>query len=106
MIVGVPKEIKNNENRVAMTPAGVMELVKNGHQVFIQKDAGVNSGFLDSEFVSAGASILDTIEEVYAKAEMIVKVKEPIASEYNLIKKDGWKLSCLLIQQNSNCLPS
>lgn len=88
MIVGVPKEIKNNENRVAMTPAGVMELVKNGHQVFIQKDAGVNSGFLDSEFVSAGASILDTIEEVYAKAEMIVKVKEPIASEYNLIKKD------------------
>ncbi|MBL0303523.1 MAG: alanine dehydrogenase [Cytophagaceae bacterium] len=88
MIVGVPKEIKNNENRVAMTPAGVMELVKYGHQVFIQKDAGINSGFSDAEFKSAGASILETIEEVYHIAEMIVKVKEPIESEYKLIKKD------------------
>lgn len=88
MIVGVPKEIKNNENRVAMTPAGVMELVKNNHEVFIQKGAGLNSGFLDGEFEVAGATILGTIEEVYAKAEMIVKVKEPIASEYKLIKKD------------------
>jgi alanine dehydrogenase len=88
MIVGVPKEIKNNENRVAMTPAGVMELVKNNHQVFIQKGAGLNSGFLDGEFEVAGATILGTIEEVYAKSEMIVKVKEPIASEYKLIKKD------------------
>ena len=88
MIVGVPKEIKNNENRVAMTPAGVMEMVKYGHKVFIQKDAGINSGFSDSEFQAAGAEILDTIEEVYNIAEMIVKVKEPIESEYKLIKKD------------------
>ncbi len=88
MILGVPKEIKNNENRVAMTPAGVMELVKFGHTVFIQKDAGFNSGFADAEFLAAGATILETIEEVYDKAEMIVKVKEPIASEYSLIKKD------------------
>ncbi|OYU64560.1 MAG: alanine dehydrogenase, partial [Cytophagaceae bacterium BCCC1] len=72
MILGVPKEIKNNENRVAMTPAGVMELVKFGHTVYIQKDAGFNSGFADAEFIAAGATILETIEEVYNKAEMIV----------------------------------
>lgn len=88
MIVGVPKEIKNNENRVALTPAGVLELLKNQHKVYIQKGAGVNSGFLDIEFEEAGATILDTIEEVYGIAEMVVKVKEPIASEYPLIKKD------------------
>ncbi len=88
MIVGVPKEIKNNENRVALTPAGVLELLKNQHKVYIQKGAGINSGFLDIEFEEAGATILDTIEEVYGIAEMVVKVKEPIASEYPLIKKD------------------
>ncbi len=88
MIVGVPKEIKNNENRVALTPAGVLELLKNKHQVYIQKGAGINSGFLDIEFEEAGATILNTIEEVYGIAEMVVKVKEPIASEYPLIKKD------------------
>ena len=88
MIVGVPKEIKNNENRVALTPAGVLELLKNKHKVYIQKGAGINSGFLDIEFEEAGATILDTIEEVYSIAEMVVKVKEPIASEYPLIKKD------------------
>lgn len=87
MIVGVPIEIKNNENRVAMTPAGVVELVKNNHVVLIQKGAGENSGFTDEEFISAGAKILPTIEEVYASAEMIVKVKEPIAEEYGLIRK-------------------
>jgi alanine dehydrogenase len=87
MIVGVPIEIKNNENRVAITPAGVVELVKNNHVVLIQKGAGENSGFTDDEFVSAGAKILPTIEEVYASAEMIVKVKEPIAEEYGLIRK-------------------
>ncbi|MBJ2173820.1 alanine dehydrogenase [Aureibaculum sp. A20] len=87
MIVGLPKEIKNNENRVALTPAGVFELVKNEHTVFVQKDAGFNSGFSDVDYTDVGASILDTIEEVYAKAEMIVKVKEPIAEEYGLIKE-------------------
>jgi alanine dehydrogenase len=87
MIVGVPIEIKNNENRVAITPAGVVELVKNNHVVLIQKGAGENSGFTDDEFVSAGAKILPTIEEIYASAEMIVKVKEPIAEEYGLIRK-------------------
>ncbi|WAC13650.1 alanine dehydrogenase [Dyadobacter pollutisoli] len=88
MIIGVPKEIKNNENRVALTPAGVTEFRKHGHTVHLQAGAGKSSGFSDEQYSEAGASILSTIEEVYAIAEMIIKVKEPIASEYELIKPD------------------
>jgi len=88
MIVGVPKEIKNNENRVALTPAGAFELSKRGHTVYIQSTAGEGSGFTDGEYIEAGAKTLPSIEEVYDVAEMIMKVKEPIESEYNLIKKD------------------
>src|SRR5689334_16837131 len=88
MIIGVPKEIKNNENRVALTPAGVAEIKKHGHAIYVQAQAGVGSGFSDEEYIRAGASILPTIEAVYHVAEMIVKVKEPIASEYNLIKEN------------------
>ncbi len=87
MIIGVPKEIKNNENRVGMTPAGVAELVKRGHSVYVQQTAGSNSGFADEDYVNVGAQMLPTIEEVYAAAEMIVKVKEPIAPEYKLIRR-------------------
>ena len=87
MIIGVPKEIKNNENRVGMTPAGVQEMVKHGHIVYVQASAGVNSGFNDEAYTAAGAIILPTIEDVYASAGMIVKVKEPIASEYKLVRK-------------------
>ena len=87
MIVGIPKEIKNNENRVSMTPAGVRELVKRGHTVYVQHTAGENSGFPDAEYQRAGAHILPTIEEVYAIAEMIVKVKEPIEPEYKLVRR-------------------
>jgi alanine dehydrogenase len=87
MIIGVPKEIKNNENRVALTPAGVAEFKKNGHTVYVQTQAGTGSGFSDEEYIEAGASILPTIESVYNVADMICKVKEPIASEYNLIKE-------------------
>lgn len=87
MIIGVPKEIKNNENRVGMTPAGVAELVKRGHTVYVQQTAGSNSGFADEDYVNVGAQMLPTIEEVYAAAEMIVKVKEPIAPEYKLIRR-------------------
>jgi alanine dehydrogenase len=87
MIVGVPKEIKNNESRVGMTPAGVFELVKNNHTVYIQSNAGEGSGFLNDDYQKAGAILLDTIREVYAISEMIVKVKEPIAQEYKLIQK-------------------
>lgn len=87
MIIGVPKEIKNNENRVGMTPSGVTELTKRGHQVYIQHTAGINSGFPDETYQSAGAQILPTLEDIYAIAEIIVKVKEPIVPEYKLIKK-------------------
>jgi len=88
MIIGVPKEIKNNENRVALTPAGVAEMKKYGHSVFVQTEAGVGSGFMDEEYQQAGANILPSIEAVYEKAEMIIKVKEPIASEYPLIREN------------------
>lgn len=88
MKIGIPKEIKPQEGRVAMTPAGVFELTQRGHEVFVQKNAGKESQLDDERYVKAGAVILDTIEEVYAIADMIVKVKEPIESEYNLIKKD------------------
>ena len=87
MIIGVPKEIKNNENRVGMTPSGVQEMTKNGHVVYVQATAGVNSGFSDDAYTAAGAKILPTIEEVYASADMIVKVKEPIECEYKLVRR-------------------
>tara|TARA_R110002072_G_scaffold33696_16_gene101860 strand:- start:2139 stop:3239 length:1101 start_codon:yes stop_codon:yes gene_type:complete len=88
MIIGIPQEIKNNESRVGMTPAGVFELTKRNHKVYIQTQAGVGSGFFDDDYKSVGATILQTIEEVYAIAEMIVKVKEPIEVEYSLIKSN------------------
>jgi alanine dehydrogenase len=88
MIIGVPTEIKNNENRIALTPGGALELTKRGHAVYVQKGGGIGSGFSDEMYIEAGAQILDTIEEVYGIAEMIMKVKEPIEPEYKLIKKD------------------
>lgn len=87
MIIGVPKEIKNNENRVSLTPAGAKELVRRGHTVYVQHTAGENSGFPDSDYEKVGAKILPTIEDVYGIAEMIIKVKEPIKSEYKLVRK-------------------
>ena len=87
MKVGIPKEIKNNENRVGMTPAGVTELVRRGHEVSVQHTAGEGSGFSDDEYVEAGARILPTIEAVYRECDMIVKVKEPIEQEYGLVRK-------------------
>ncbi|MFD2520762.1 alanine dehydrogenase [Emticicia soli] len=115
MIIGVPKEIKNNENRVALTPAGVAEFKKYGHTVYVQSTAGEGSGFNDDEYIKAGATLLPTIEEIYGIAEMIVKVKEPIASEYNLIKKDqllftyfhfasSEELTHAMIKQGAVCL--
>lgn len=87
MRIGIPKEIKNNESRVGMTPAGVAELVHHGHEVYVQHTAGEGSGFSDDEYVKVGAKIMPTIEETYAVADMIVKVKEPIEPEYKLVKK-------------------
>ena len=88
MVIGIPKEIKNNESRVGMTPAGVFELVKKGHTVYVQTEAGLGSGFTDGDYKKVGAHILDTIGQVYAISEMIVKVKEPIAEEYAMVQKN------------------
>jgi len=115
MIIGVPKEIKNNENRVALTPAGAAELVKRKNEVYVQATAGNGSGFVDAEYVAAGAKILPAIEDVYAIAEMIMKVKEPIESEYTLIKEgqlvytyfhfaSGEKLTNAMISRKAVCL--
>ncbi len=115
MIIGVPKEIKNNENRIALTPAGAAELVKRGHEVYVQKNGGNGSGFHNEDYVAAGAKILPTIEDVYAIAEMIIKVKEPIEPEYKLIKEgqilytyfhfaSGEALTHAMIENKSVCL--
>src|SRR6187402_374662 len=88
MIIGVPKEIKNNENRVALTPAGTQELVKRGHTVLVQSTAGVGSGFSDETYTQAGARMITSAADVFGQAEMIIKVKEPVEQEYKLIKKD------------------
>jgi alanine dehydrogenase len=86
MRIAVPKEIKNNENRVALTPAGVKEFVKKGHDVFVQKSAGDGSGFRDEQYVTAGASMVPDIEGTYRSGDMIMKVKEPIEAEYDLVQ--------------------
>lgn len=115
MIIGVPKELKNNENRVSITPGGVYELVENGNEVLVQNDAGLASGFKDREYINSGAKILDKIEEVYNSSDMIVKVKEPIKEEYSLIKKEqiiftylhlsaNKKLTQALLDSNAICI--
>ncbi|MDP9371378.1 MAG: alanine dehydrogenase [Chloroflexota bacterium] len=86
MLVGVPKEIKDNENRVALTPAGVGELVHHGHPTLVERGAGIGSGFADAEYEAAGAELIDSHEEVFARAAMIIKVKEPVAAEYGLLR--------------------
>lgn len=88
MIIGIPKEIKNWENRVSLTPSGAKTLLANGHTVLVQSTAGLGSGFTDEEYSDAGVTIVPTIEDVYKKSDMIIKVKEPQKSEYELLKKD------------------
>ncbi len=88
MTIGVPKEIKNNENRVALTPAGTQELVKRGHTVYIQNSAGEGSGFSDAEYTGAGAKMLRDAADIFGMSEMIIKVKEPIEQEYALIRSE------------------
>ncbi|MDY0943930.1 alanine dehydrogenase [Priestia megaterium] len=82
MIIGVPKEVKNNENRVALTPAGILSFINAGHRVLVEKDAGVGSSFTNEAYIHAGAEIIESAEDVWAQAEMIMKVKEPLPSEY------------------------
>lgn len=86
MIIGVPKEIKNNENRVGLTPGGVSVLVKRGHEVLLEKSAGQGSNFEDREYLEAGAKLIEQSSELYQKAEIIVKVKEPLEAEYDLLR--------------------
>ncbi len=88
MIIGIPKEIKISENRVGMTEAGVRQLVKEGHTLFVEKDAGLGSGISNQQYEKSGAKILDTKKEVYAKSDMIVKVKEPLPDEYELLREN------------------
>ena len=87
MIIGIPKEIKESEYRVGMTPSGVQTLIQNGHDVYVQNSAGQGSGHSDEDYSNVGASLLKTIEEVYNTSEMIIKVKEPLKKEYSLIKE-------------------
>lgn len=88
MLIGVPKEIKNNENRVGITPAGVKDFFSAGHRVFIEKSAGLGSGISDDDFIAAGGEILSSAKEVFSKAEMIIKVKEPLKEEFGLFKEN------------------
>jgi Alanine dehydrogenase len=88
MIIGVPSEVKNNENRVGLTPNSVQSLVSLGHDVLIQNNAGANIGFLNDQYIAAGAKLIDTAEDVYKSSEMIVKVKEPIPDEYKIFRDD------------------
>ena len=88
MIIGVPKEIKISENRVGMTEAGAKQFTKEGHKVLVEKDAGLGSGISNEQYEKAGATIIDTKKEVYAKADMIMKVKEPLPAEYDLMREN------------------
>lgn len=87
MIIGVPKEIKTHENRVALLPGGVTEMKRNGHEVLLEKGAGNGSGFKDQQYIDAGATIIEDVEELWAKAEMIMKVKEPIKAEHSRMRE-------------------
>jgi len=86
MKIAIPKEIKNNENRIAIVPGGVRQLVQDGHEVFVQKNGGLGIGITDEEYIKAGAKILNTLEECFATGEMIIKVKEPQPNEIALLK--------------------
>ncbi|WP_164254410.1 alanine dehydrogenase [Streptomyces sp. S4.7] len=103
MLVGIPREVKNNEFRVAITPAGVHELVRHGHQVVIERDAGAGSSITDAEFVAAGARILPAADEVWATADLVLKVKEPIAEEYHRLRKDQTLFTYLHLAASREC---
>ena len=103
MRVGIPTEIKNNENRVAITPAGVHELKRRGHEVFIQVGAGIGSGFTDADFIAQGATMLATAEEVWANGDLLLKVKEPIKAEYSLMRRDQVLFTYLHLAASREC---
>lgn len=101
--VGIPREVKNNEFRVAITPAGVHELVRNGHQVVVEQDAGAGSSITDEEYIAAGARILPTADEVWATADLLLKVKEPVAEEYHRLRKDQTLFTYLHLAASREC---
>jgi alanine dehydrogenase len=101
--VGIPREVKNNEFRVAITPAGVHELVRNGHQVVVEHGAGAGSSIPDEEYVTAGAAILPTADEVWAAADLLLKVKEPVAEEYHRLRKDQTLFTYLHLAASRAC---
>src|ERR1700710_506079 len=103
MKVGIPREVKNNEFRVAITPAGVNELVRHGHEVVIEAEAGVGSAIPDEAFVAAGAQILATADEVWGSADMVLKVKEPVAEEYHRMRKDQVLFTYLHLAADKAC---
>ncbi len=103
VLVGIPREVKNNEFRVAITPAGVHELTRHGHQVLIEQDAGVGSSITDDEFVAAGARIIATADEVWATADLLLKVKEPVAEEYHRLRKDQTLFTYLHLAASKEC---
>ena len=103
MLVGVPREVKNNEFRVAITPAGVMEFASHGHTVLIEHDAGVGSAIPDDEFAAAGATIVPTADDVWAEGELILKVKEPIAEEYHRMRRDQVLFTYLHLAASRAC---
>jgi alanine dehydrogenase len=103
VLVGIPKEVKNNEFRVSTTPAGVHSLVIAGHKVFVEKSAGLGSSITDGEYVKAGATILDSADEVWAKSEMIIKVKEPVAEEYHRMRKGQILFTYLHLAASREC---
>jgi alanine dehydrogenase len=103
MKVGVPKEVKNHEYRVAMTPAGVHELVRDGHEVYVEQHAGVGSSIPDEDFVAAGATILPSADEVWQTGELILKVKEPVAEEYHRMRKDQVLFTYLHLAASRAC---
>ncbi|MHB1593513.1 MAG: alanine dehydrogenase [Streptosporangiaceae bacterium] len=103
MKVGIPKEVKNHEDRVAITPAGVHELIRSGHEVFVQQDAGTGSSIPDADFVAAGATILPTADEVWQAGDLILKVKEPVAEEYHRMRKDQVLFTYLHLAASKAC---
>lgn len=103
MKIGIPAEIKNNEFRVAITPIGVRELIKRGHQVSVQRSAGVGSGITDAEFESVGAVMISSAKEIWASSELILKVKEPIADEYELLKAGQVLFTFLHLAASREC---
>src|SRR3954466_5816251 len=103
MKVGIPREVKDNEYRVAITPAGVKELVSHDHEVSIEKDAGVGSSILDEEYVAAGATIIGSADDVWAEADLVLKVKEPVAEEYHRMRAEQVLFTYLHLAASREC---